>query len=129
MKTIILSLIFLFSTYAFAEHDAIYCGKILDGKLGKDDSFNDHPEIILEVKTRIENGYEKPWYEAYAAVVAMTDDQLKFALKAVNSSKDNGTLFCISARWGGAAYSSWDIEAISLLTDNVYRIDYRSSFL
>lgn len=125
-------LFFLFTFSAissFAEHDATYCGKMLDSRLGRDDFFNQHPDALLAVEERIVKGESEPWFPSYAAVYGINQNDAQFIQKAVRSSKLRGTLFCVKARWGGAAYSSTDIKNISLITDSVIRIDYMSAFL
>lgn len=128
MKAVLVTLLALFSISAFAEHDATYCGKILDGKEGLEHVVYTHPEAIIAVEYRIEDGKLESWDQGYGSLIALTEKQTEFVQKAVVSSKRNGTLFCVKARWGGAAYDSLDINSISLSTDSVIRIDYMSAF-
>jgi hypothetical protein len=129
MKKLILLITLLASFSILAEHDAIYCGKMLSAESGKSYYSRRSPEAILAVEFRIEDGDYDFWDHGYAGVVGLNDKQLAFVERAVRGSEKNGTNFCIKARWGGAAYSSWDIGAITLLSDNIHRIDYMSSFL
>jgi len=128
MKMLIMMVTVLFSLTAFAEHEATYCGKMLDGKEGTVIFTGQHPEAIIAIESRIKRGVEEPWYDGYGALLGLNANELEFVQKAVRSSKQNGTLFCVKAIWAGAAYGSLDIENISLATDKLYRIDYRSSF-
>lgn len=122
-------LLFFMTVSAFAEHDATYCGRMLDGRWGKLNLTSLNPEVILAVEFKIENGDYEHWHKAYAAVSGLTQNDLLYAQKAIKSSQIRGTLFCVKARWGGAAFSSTNIQKISLITDAVLRVDYMSSFL
>lgn len=128
MKLFTLLTTLLLSLHLFAEHDKTYCGQMLPAESGKDFYSKEHPEAILAVEYAIVDGEVLDWDEGYAALYALDKEDYEFTLKAVRGSLKRGTYFCVKARWGGAAYSSWDINAISLLTDNVERIDYMSRF-
>ncbi|MBX3017407.1 MAG: hypothetical protein KF767_05920 [Bdellovibrionaceae bacterium] len=113
---------------AFAEHDATYCGKLIDGSAGEIDVFSGQPEAILEVESRVRFGELEPWDEAYAGLLAIPVRYENFVRKGIQMSARRGTLFCVKGRWGGAAYSSSDLTAISLITVMIERIDYQSAF-
>jgi len=129
MKLIIVSLIMLLTQSAFAEHDATYCGKFIEGTRGVYAyGLDRHPELVIAVEYRIKNGRPESWDPSFAGVVGLNDKQLRFVKSAIQSSKKKGTFFCVKARWGGAAYSSSYIDHISLTTDAVIRVDYMSNF-
>lgn len=129
MRTVVVVLMAcLFSVVSWAEHDATYCGKLLDGRAGKD-AYNGRPDAILAVETRVRGGVDEPWDEGYGALYGIRERDRAFVAKAIQASARRGTLFCVKARWGGAAYSSMELDSISLITDAIERIDYMSAFV
>lgn len=128
-RLVLTTMITVFSMAAFAEHDAVYCGTLLDGSAGIDAFFGEHPEAILAVQYRVRDGVDEPWEEGFASLNAIPERERLFVQRAVKASQARGTLFCVKARWGGAAYRSKDLQAITLSTDSIDRIDYMSAFV
>jgi hypothetical protein len=120
-------LILFHSTSVFAEHEATYCGILMDGSYGKRDYYNDAPEVVLQINHKIERGESIPVAIRYAGVSGLDDKLKDFAARAIKNNFRK-TNFCVKARWGGSFWYSRDIHKIKLFTDTVTRMGYMSSY-
>lgn len=129
MKFIAIFISAAFSLSAFAEHDAIYCGKIYRGADAR--TYGEKPMLVLDIDMRVR--YNGEWADdfdygnAYAAIVAAGSVAEARIEKALRSGKPN-TRYCAKGRWGGSSYDSWDVTDIDLLSDNIERFDIASAF-
>ncbi len=129
MKFISFLVFTICSVGAFAEHDAIYCGKIYRGTGVR----SDRPTLVLDLDKRAE--YNGDWADdfgygsAFASISILSTGETISAkiVKALKKGNPN-TRYCAKGRWGGSAYDSWNVKNVHLTSDNVQRFDLASAF-